>query len=162
MAANNFSACLAFVLKYEGGEANVPGDPGGRTNEGITQRTYDGWRRGRGLPTQDVYRMPDSERDAIYKGKYWDVIHGDALAPGVDLALFDVAVNSGPGRAMIFYGKAINAGSLPSGRIKSICSQRLSFMHRLGKLWVRFGKGWSTRVNACQALALQMASKAVD
>jgi lysozyme family protein len=35
----------------------------------------------------------------MYKQKYWDKIHGDDLPSGVDLAVFDCCVNSGPGRA---------------------------------------------------------------
>ena len=41
MTAENFQACLAFTLKYEGGKSNDPRDPGGRTMEGVTQATYD-------------------------------------------------------------------------------------------------------------------------
>ena len=35
---SNFSSSLALLLKHEGGYVNHPDDPGGRTNQGITQR----------------------------------------------------------------------------------------------------------------------------
>lgn len=40
-----YSAALRQILKFEGGYVDDPVDPGGATNFGITQRTYDSWRR---------------------------------------------------------------------------------------------------------------------
>ena len=39
MSAENFAACLAFTLKYEGGYVDHPSDPGGATNHGVTIAT---------------------------------------------------------------------------------------------------------------------------
>jgi lysozyme family protein len=70
VAQDNFGSCLKFVLQYEGGKVDHPADPGGRTNQGVTQRTYDGWRTRQGLSRRDVYRMASEERDAIYRRDY--------------------------------------------------------------------------------------------
>ena len=35
----------------------------------------------------------------LYKRKYWDKVAGDLLPSGLDYAVFDAAINSGPGRA---------------------------------------------------------------
>ena len=39
---SDFSEALRLVLAQEGGRVDDPRDPGGRTNRGITQATYDG------------------------------------------------------------------------------------------------------------------------
>jgi len=54
MAASNFATCLGKVLKHEGGYVNHPKDPGGATNKGVIQRTYDTWRKSMGLAPRSV------------------------------------------------------------------------------------------------------------
>ena len=39
MAAENFDRALALTLKFEGGYADNPADPGGATNMGVTRAT---------------------------------------------------------------------------------------------------------------------------
>jgi len=41
MPSPEFAAALPFVLRWEGGYVDHPDDPGGRTNKGVTQKTYD-------------------------------------------------------------------------------------------------------------------------
>jgi lysozyme family protein len=38
---------------------------------------------------------------AIYRARYWNVVQGDALAAGVDLMMFDHAVNAGQPSAVM-------------------------------------------------------------
>jgi len=45
MPSSAFETALPFVLRWEGGFVDHPADPGGRTNRGVTQRTYDAWRQ---------------------------------------------------------------------------------------------------------------------
>ena len=54
-----FDECLPLVLVHEGGYVNHPKDPGGATNKGITQRTYDAWckRQGYHTPALSTSRM---------------------------------------------------------------------------------------------------------
>ena len=59
-----------------------PRDPGGRTNRGVTQRTYDAWRAARGQPHADVYAIAETEVEAIYRGAYWDRAGCGALPAG--------------------------------------------------------------------------------
>ena len=96
---DRFDTCLAETLKWEGGWSNHPRDPGGPTMRGIIQRVYDGWRDNHGLPRRSVREIADHELRDIYRRSYWDQVRGDELPPGVDLAVFDFAVNSGPARA---------------------------------------------------------------
>jgi lysozyme family protein len=149
MAASNYSACLAKVLKYEGGYVNNPKDPGGETNYGITIATA----RANGY-TGAMRAMPLDVAKSIYKKKYWDVVGGDDLPAGLDLCVFDYAVNSGPSRAKNALA-AIGDGTL-ADRIHRYCGARMAFLHGL-KTWGTFGKGWTSRVGDVEATAKKMA-----
>ncbi len=154
MTAENFQACLAFTLKYEGLRSNDPRDPGGPTMAGVTQATYDAYRVKKVLGRADVFTMGSAERDEIYRKEYWDLVNGDVLRAGEDLCVFDFAVNSGVARA-----RAISAAwrKYPvNDAIGGICAHRLSFLHAL-RTWSYFGRGWGRRVAACEAAAIRIA-----
>lgn len=157
---SNYKIVQPWVLAYEGGYVNHPKDPGGATMEGITQRTYDADRRRRGLAMQSVRQMEPFERDAIYKVQYWDAVRGDDLPSGIDAAVYDYAVNSGPGRAArelqavlgVAQDGVIGVMTLdaaqaanPFAVIKGLCERRLAFLRRL-KHWPTFKTGWTRRV----------------
>jgi Glycosyl hydrolase 108 len=100
MANYNYQACVAFVRKQEGGNTDTRGDRGGRTGRGgITHTTYDSYRDKKGLPRQDVFLINDAEIAEIYWNGYWQPIRGDELPAGVDLSIFDFAINSGTAKA---------------------------------------------------------------
>jgi lysozyme family protein len=151
---DRFRECLAFTLMYEGGRSNDPKDPGGRTNYGITQGTYNNWRASHGLRDQSVYLITPVDRDNIYRRDYWEAAGCDSLPRGVDLCIFDLAVNSGVSRAHKM--RPLVAELPPDRAIREICVQRLSFLHAL-RSWSRFGRGWGRRVAACEVLAIKMA-----
>lgn len=175
MARENFAASLEAVLKHEGGYVDHPADPGGATNMGITRKTLAGWRGVvpfTSLPKSAVKALGKTEAGQIYKARYWDVIRGDDLPAGLDYAVFDFAVNSGPARAAIYLQTIV--GAAPDGKIgpltlaavakhnpatiiNDLCSQRLAFLERLST-WPTFGRGWSRRVSEVRALAHQMAT----
>jgi len=152
---DRFADCLAFTLQYEGGDSNDPRDPGGATRNGITQATYDAWRKGSGRVRQSVFRMTGLERDAIYLANYWNEMRCGTLATGVDLVVFDASVNSGTARARRWLRASIGGESIAT--IKRICAKRLSFVEGL-RTFAIYGKGWRTRVAACEATALAMAA----
>jgi lysozyme family protein len=154
----NFKACLKAVLRYEGGYVNHPSDPGGATNYGVTFRVYDAWRRKHGLAPRSVKLIEMSEVEAIYKRDYWDRIKGDDLPSGVDLAVFDLAVNSGVSRAAKMLQACVGVpqdgliGPATLAAVRShhnchvaLCSRRLAFLQRLST-WPTFGRGWGSRV----------------
>ena len=131
MAAGNFANCLPIILRFEGGKSNDPADPGGRTNKGITQRTYDAYRAARGEPPADVYAINEAEVADCYRRNYWDAVNGDALRPGEDLVVFDFAVNSGPARALRSWKAAIGAGNDLRAVIQTVCAgSRLAFSRK--------------------------------
>lgn len=166
----NFQACLEIVLEYEGGLSNNPKDPGGRTNRGITQRVYDAYRISQSLHTSDVLGITDAELEFIYRTQYWDAVKGYSLPVGVDLVMFDYAVNSGAAQAAKdlqrvlgapvdgIVGTATLAGVAVKDNtaiINGVCAARLSFMRGL-KTWGTFGSGWGARVAGVQHQALVM------
>lgn len=152
--SSHFAQCLAFTLGFEGGQVDDPRDPGGRTGTGITQRTYAAWRARRGIPVRNVFAMTAAERDAIYRTEFWDEVAGDALSAGVDLAVFDYAVNSGPARALQAYAARTSLDGADT--VRTICARRLSGLHALATFRT-FGRGWTARVAACEALGVKMA-----
>lgn len=167
----NFGKSLAFVLKHEGSSfVNDPIDPGGATRAGVTQAVYDGWRRSHAQRTQSVKSISVDEIAGIYRLRYWDQIRGDDLPAGVDYAVFDFAVNSGVSRAAMFLQTVagvpadgvIGKQTLeavrrigPTQAINALCDKRLGFLGHLKIFW-RFGKGWTRRVNDVRADALAM------
>jgi lysozyme family protein len=180
-AARRFAACLDEVLRQEGGYADNPVDPGGATNMGITRRTLAGWRGVSpwwSLPKTEVRALGRPEAAAVYRSLYWDRCNADALPAGLDLGLFDYAVNSGPDRAIKalqgelkvvadgFVGPlTLNALKTRiglvgvAGLITALCDGRLSFLQRLA-ISATFGAGWSRRVAEIRAAALAMAGVA--
>ena len=162
-----FDRALRNVLIHEGGKVDNPRDPGGRTNQGVTKRTYDAFRTRRGLQSRDVFAMVAQERDAVYREQYWNAVRGDALPPGLDYVLFDGAVNSGPSQSVKWlqrglgsrYGgqidgmignvtlAAVEAHPNHDALIRAICDRRLAFLKALST-WRTFGNGWSARVAA--------------
>lgn len=88
----NFDRAVRFVLEREGGYVDHPADRGGKTIYGISERSHpDAWADG--PPTLQ-------EAVAIYKEEYWNKIAGiEDMSQASALIVFDLAVNSGAGRA---------------------------------------------------------------
>jgi lysozyme family protein len=101
---------LAFVLEEEGGFADHPSDPGGATNQGITQATYDQWRDDRGLPRRHVREIETDEVRAIYRDLYWIPAHCSEWPSDVAIVVFDTAVQRGPRRAIMDLQRAVGVG----------------------------------------------------
>jgi lysozyme family protein len=170
----NFEPSLAFVLEYEGGYTDHPSDPGGATNLGITIAEL---ARVRGHPVSkaDVRALTREEAAGIYASRYWAPICGDELPAGVDLAVFDCAVNQGLGRAVPYLQMAAGVaadghlGPMTLAAVKAAPADRLllEFMARrmnayghLTSLFRTFGLGWSRRLMAAHAAALALTGAA--
>ncbi|MBP8298678.1 MAG: glycoside hydrolase family 108 protein [Burkholderiales bacterium] len=166
-----FAACLAQVLRHEGGYVDHPADPGGATNLGITLATLAAW-RGKPVTKQDVRDLTVAEAGEIYRTRYWLPIRGDALPPGVDLAVFDAAVNSGPMRAAKWLQSVLGVaqdGEIglqtlaalarapgPVTVITDLCDARMRYLRGL-PTWSTFGRGWTRRVAEVEGEALRVA-----
>lgn len=60
-----------FILSWEGGYANVPGDRGGATNKGVTLTTFRSV-YGQKSTVEDLKAMTDDQWFAIYQKRYWN------------------------------------------------------------------------------------------
>jgi len=167
----SFPKALAFVLQYEGGYSDHPLDPGGATNLGITQAEL-ARVRGHAVSKDDVRKLTKDEAAAIYEDHYWNAAQCDALSAGIDLAVFDCAVNQGLGRATRFLQQA--AGVETDGKIgpktlaavtkadagallTEFMAMRMVSYGSLQKLFPTFGLGWSRRLMAAHAAAAALA-----
>ena len=92
---DRFQTCLAFVLAREGQYSNNPADAGGPTMCGVTTVVYNAYRAKHNLPARDVRQISDVEVADIYRTGYWVPTCCDELPAGVDLCVFDLAVNAG-------------------------------------------------------------------
>ena len=168
---SNFEKCLAKMLAHEGGFVNHPQDPGGMTNLGVTKRVWEEW-VGHEVDEKQMRALTPETVAPLYKRKYWDAIRADELVAGVDYCVFDVAVNSGPGRAIKFLQSCVGvnadggfgpatlaavkkAEEDPTRLIELYCAKRLEFLQSL-KTFETFGKGWSRRVQEVKDKALKM------
>lgn len=168
----NFEACLAEILKHEGGWADHPKDPGGATMKGVTIGTFERYKK-RKVTKDELRNISDFDLQLIYRKEYWDAVRGDDLPAGLDLVAFDGAVNSGPNRGAKWLQAAlgvtadgkIGPATLAAARnadadetIRSACAIRLHFLRGLST-WPTFGRGWQRRVTEVEAAALRMAAQ---
>lgn len=171
---NDTSEIIRLTLEHEGGFVNHPKDPGGATNKGITIATYRRYIKRSGT-VADLKAMTTAQAVKVYKHQYWDKVRGDELPAGVNYAVFDYGVNSGPSRAIKSLQRAVGAdqdGKLgpktmawiktvsPANIIERVCDERLAFMRRIkrGAAWKTFGRGWQRRVDRVRSEAFSMAA----
>jgi lysozyme family protein len=152
MVKANFDRALKHVLAHEGGWADHPSDPGGATMKGVTIGTYRRYINAKGTK-DDLRNITDAQLAKVYRRQYWNVVGCDDLASGVDYAVFDFAVNSGPSRARSYLLKAI--GGSDAQTINRLCDARMAFLRRL-KTWPTFGRGWTSRVEGVRKEALRL------
>jgi lysozyme family protein len=99
MATTSFDYALRWVLKAEGGYYDGSGahDPN-PTNMGITQKTYDRWRRSQGQAVVPVKKITMDDVMSIYRVLYWTKGKCDRLAEKsetVAVIHMDACVNHG-------------------------------------------------------------------
>lgn len=168
---DNFEESLAHVLKHEGGYVDHPKDPGGATNLGCTKKVWEEW-VGHEVTKDDIKALTIADVSPLYKERYWDKCRGDDLPRGVDFAVFDLAINSGVGRASKLLQRSVGvaadgaigpatlaavADANPRELATKICELRLAFLQAL-PTWETFGKGWGRRVKETEKTAFNMAS----
>ena len=167
--ADNFMYCLPKFLRHEGGYVDHPRDPGGATNMGVTIANFRRYVKRNGTKA-DLRRITREQVAKVFKAHYWDKVKGDALPSGVDYAVADFAINSGPRRAAKYLqavvgvkqdGKigpatltAVDAMN-PATIVKRLCANRLAFMKRL-RIWSTFRRGWKRRVDEVRRESLKM------
>lgn len=168
--AARFDTALAEILRHEGGWVDHPADPGGATNRGVTLASLSDW-LGRTATKAEVKALTVADVAPIYRERYWNAVKGDDLPAGVDLMVFDLAVNSGPGRAAKFLQEAVGApadGQIgpatlakvralhPLAIIDGMAQRRERFYRGLGT-FDTFGRGWMKRLADVTAKSKEMA-----
>lgn len=121
----NVQKCVDKTLVFEGGLADNPNDPGGRTYKGVTQRVYNSYRQGKGLPLQDVALMSDDECYDIYEHQYFIPTFAPQIADiKCQWKVFDIGVNMGVSRSLKFTQSLI--GVVADGQFGSKSQDALS------------------------------------
>jgi len=167
---DNFEDCLARVLASEGGFVNNPKDPGGMTNLGCTKAVWEEF-VGHPVSEADMRALTPDLVAPLYRRKYWDKVSGDQLPKGLDYAVFDAAINSGPGRAAKWLQQLVGVtadGAIGPGTLAAVATKpvqtliaqyndtRLQFLESL-PTWGTFGKGWGNRIAHVQSAASLLA-----
>ena len=169
MAVDNFGKCMQFVFEVEGGYTDDPLDPGGATNLGITFAELARWRHV-DVTKDDVRVLKQDEAANIYRANYWNASRCDVFPAGVDLMIFDAAVNTGNGQSARFLQRIVAVAQdgvigpqtinmartwLPSDLVEELSLARASFYQSL-PTFGHFGRGWLDRVDRCAKLARTM------
>lgn len=168
----NLDRAIAHTLKEEGGFVNHPKDPGGMTNLGVTKRVWEEW-VGHPVDEKGMRALQPADVTPLYQRKYWNATKCSELPSGLDICVFDTAVNSGPGRAIKLLQQClgvsadgaigpatITAASQFKGSslimlIEDYCSARQSYLISL-PTFATFGKGWTARVSRLKEHATKM------
>lgn len=167
---DNLDKCLHFTLNWEGGYVNDPADAGGATNHGVTQRTYDSYRKSLHLPLAHVIDITMDEVKALYKRDFWGAAHCDEFEYPLALALFDTIVNFNASSFRKFAAQAVGypddegytktmehmRGTLANQKAiaERIALHRIAYRHeRVAKnpSQAKFLTGWLRRDNALRA-----------
>lgn len=176
LPSTKFADCLRETLRWEGGYSNDRHDKGGATMRGITTARYRAYRLSERLHRRSVKEITEQELRAIYMMYYWAPVWGDSLPDGLDMAVFDFGVNSGPSRAIKYLQKALGVradgemgpitlraieNSDVEETVKRVCDGRLAFVRTLETYW-HFGRGWENRIKGLRRAALERAGSDDD
>jgi len=168
---SNWDRCFDMVIIHEGGYVDNPVDPGGATNLGCTKAVWEQY-MGHEVTKDDIRNLTKEDVKPLYKKRYWDAIHGDALPSGLDYCIFDCAINSGVGRAAKFIQEIVGVpadGAIGNNTISAIAQinpvtlvnefsdKRQYFLESL-KIFATFGKGWTKRVLEVRNKSIDMAT----
>lgn len=162
----NEERSMMLIFHHEQGFVDNPKDPGGATNFGVTIKTLSA-ARGRSASVEDVRNLTKSEARLILSNSYYRPVRFAELPSGLDHAVADFAVNSGPARAVkelqrvlgvtadaIVGPKTIRAAQAVNdieGLIERYCIARLAFVKGL-KTFKTFGRGWTRRITGIDPL----------
>ena len=90
MAKGNFDICLKAVVAQSGGYRDSPNP----SNLGVTRFDYEMW-IGYGISEKIMRGLTLNHVKAFYKVRFWDPAHCDNVYAGLDLCLFDFAIEAG-------------------------------------------------------------------
>lgn len=144
-----FLACVGMIIKrIEGGYVNDPSDPGGETKFGISKSAY---------PNLDIANLTEGQAIQLYLDDYWNKSGCDSLPVGMDLWVFDGAINHGVGEAIkLLQGVVGVAQDGVIGPVTAAAAMKLvepemylvaRFQHYMGLAgWAHDNAGWMKRL----------------
>lgn len=170
---NNLAAGLAHIKEFEGGYVNDPDDPGGVTVWGVA------WNRiGRtlGMRKKDFLGMTwEDAAEKVFEPHYFIPAGCEDWPVGIDLVVFDTAVNQGVKASTRFLQRAVKVkadgviGPVTRGAVKSACRApdrtrrtmvwfcvwRTAHYTSLQKFW-KYGTGWLRRAYTAYGRATEL------
>jgi lysozyme family protein len=168
---HTFADALPVILHEEGGFSDNPADPGGATMDGVTQGVWQQW-VGHAVTAIQLQQITPDQIAAFYQAEYWDKVSGDNLPDGLNLCVFDFAVNHGPhGAATMLQGlvsvtqdgaigpatlaaiSALIASHSAAELVQAYSDARTAF-YRTEPDFAKFGRGWLNRVGYVEGVAL--------
>lgn len=144
-----FMWCAGLIIeRIEKGYVNDPNDPGGETKYGISKRSY---------PDLDIPNITEMQAVDLYYRDYWQPCGCGALPRGLDLWVFDCAINSGPGTAVRLLQQVAGvgvdgkAGPQTIAAAGAIAEPEMFLVARLQAYqkdsgWARYQGGWTKRL----------------
>ena len=174
MAASSWAVALDFVWRPENdGQAyhDDPHDTGGGTNRGVIETTWAGAVR-QGIVAPGALRDATlAELGRVLRVLFWNAVQGDALAAGVDLAVFNLAMAAGSGRAaqilqsVLGVTQDMHIGPMTlaaaarweaAALVQAMTSAEEGFYARCATARY-FLRGWDRRADQCRDVALGLA-----
>lgn len=153
--ADAFAKARDFTRRWEGGYVNDPDDAGGATNFGITQRTYDRFRKEWGQTSRGVRDISAEEVSTIYQS-YWESSGAEKLPAPLSAVHFDSFFHFNPRRAEAWKDDVVKAHpNDPVAAAEAYVEKRIAFRHEKVKevpSQKKFLKGWLNRDRALMEL----------
>jgi len=145
----HFINIMKSVLLFEGGFSDILDDPGGATNFGVTQQTYDFYRLNKNLSQQTVKNITIDEVYDCYYRFYYLSSGCDTLSPALAFVHFDCSVNFGVSKSKKLFLQSINKldtldKKLAFNYIEVRKNERYEIVKRNEKKR-KFLKGWLAR-----------------
>lgn len=106
MSVKTVDQLIEDVIRREGAYVNHPADKGGPTNWGITKATLENF-YGFKVTEREVKDLTQAEAKLIYLNKYFYGPRIDKLPPPIQAQVLDIAVNSGPKKAVELLQKVV-------------------------------------------------------
>lgn len=162
-----FDRCLGAVLRFEGGYSDDARDRGGPTNVGVTLAALSE-ALGRQASLAELRALTPHTAAPLYRRYYWAPTRCGQLAPGLDLMVFDAAVNMGPRTAVALLQTALGvaadgvqgaatlaaaAAADPAAAVEAVARLRTLRYRRL-EGFAAFGEGWMRRLETMRLQAL--------
>ncbi len=160
----NANELKPFILRWEGGFADVPGDHGGATNKGVTIGTFRTF-FGQDKTVADLKALTDAQWMHVFTKGFWNPCHGDEIQnQSLANIIVDWAWGSGTINAIKRVQTAIGVksdgvvGAITLGKLNAEphwCFDRIKAARRNFLVAIaqkpnqsKFLKGWMNRLNA--------------